>query len=96
MTDQFDNCYHSVGHVKPLYDSERANKKVQTNVLEMLGCDDIIINDPKYIQSPLRSDSDYDDDNAAQRLIGGVLGKLESDDGYGSNGEQRLIRRKRI
>ena len=28
MTDQFDNCYHSVGHVKPLYDSEKENKKV--------------------------------------------------------------------
>jgi|TARA_B110000285_G_scaffold88918_1_gene102015 hypothetical protein len=65
MTDQFDNCYHSVGYVKPLYDSEKESKKVQTNVLEMLGCDDIIINDPKYIQSPLRSDSDYDEDNAA-------------------------------
>jgi hypothetical protein len=51
--------------VNPLYDSEKASKKVQTNVLEMLGCDDIIINDPKYIQSPLRSDSDYDEDNAA-------------------------------
>lgn len=39
----------------------------------MLGCDDLICNNPRLIRSP-HSDSDYDEDNAAQRLIGGVLG----------------------
>ena len=43
MRDQFDNCYAEARDpgVWPLQDVEQANKKLQTNVLELLGVDDL-------------------------------------------------------
>jgi hypothetical protein len=44
--DQYDNCYHTVGFVKPLPYDNSADVSCQTNVLEMLGCDDLVKEDP--------------------------------------------------
>ena len=44
MRDQFDNCYGEARDpsVWPLRDVEKANKKLQTNVMELLGVDDLV------------------------------------------------------
>ena len=43
MCDQFDNCYSEAKDpsVWPLTNAEQVSRKVQTNVLELLGVDDI-------------------------------------------------------
>ena len=43
MRDQFDNVYAEAKDpsVWPLADVEQANKKLQTNVMELLGVDDL-------------------------------------------------------
>lgn len=43
MRDQFDNCYAEAKDpsVWPLPDVKQFNKKLQTNVMELLGVDDL-------------------------------------------------------
>ena len=44
MRDQFDNCYHEAkaAHSFPLRDTKLISVKVQTNILELLGVDDLL------------------------------------------------------
>lgn len=44
MRDQFDNCYAEAKDpsVWPISNAETANKKLQTNVMELLGVDDLV------------------------------------------------------
>ena len=52
MRDQYDNCYHEA---KPLYmlgyvNSKMISRTVQTNVLELLGVDDLLPDESKNFQ----------------------------------------------
>jgi len=44
MRDQYDNCYHEAkaAHSFPLRDTKLISVKVQTNILELLGVDDLM------------------------------------------------------
>lgn len=44
MRDQFDNCYAEAKDPNgwPISNAETANKKLQTNVMELLGVDDLV------------------------------------------------------
>ena len=65
-------------------------------MMELLGCDDLH-NQDDLLRTGHEESSDSEnglETHAARRLIGGVIGALDSDEG--TLGEGRLVRRKRI
>jgi len=84
MRDQYDNCYREAvdPHSGPMRDVKLVSKKVQTNVLELLGVDDLFMAESP--RSMVSGDSDRFleegmDSQAAGRLINGVIDNLDTD-----------------
>lgn len=82
MRDQFDNCYAEAMplYERPMRDVKLHSRKVQTNVLELLGVDDIYLQDTP--RSLVSGDSDEYleegiDKKAAWRLINGVIDGMD-------------------
>ena len=84
--DQGDNCYAQAVDFskKPMRNVKLVSVKVQTNVMELLGLDDLLLA-PQ--QEPLSEVSDQSsryieeviDDNATAVLIDNVIRKIDSD-----------------
>lgn len=101
MRDRFDNCYAEAVplHSRPLRDVKLHSKKVQTNVLELLGVDDIyLVETPRSLVS---GDSDEYleeglDAKAAWKLINGVIDGYDQDIGVAKISNDTKKRRKRL
>jgi hypothetical protein len=60
MRDQFDNCYHEVVE-RTGKNKNPVTRKVQTNVLEMLGIDDAKVSEQQQVSDNLEASVDGDD-----------------------------------
>ena len=98
MRDQYDNCYAESRDpsVWPLKNVTQANKKIQTNVMELLGVDDLKDDTQTEVsmQSQMPEDFEYDPNQAAF-LIDNVIARMDSEDNDAYNTNDPLNRRRR-
>ena len=75
MRDCFDNCYAEAKDpsVWPLSNAKQVNKKLQTNVMELLGVDDLVADTQSVVTADQPPDDYEYDPNQAAFLINGVI-----------------------